>query len=68
MNHALAKGCFSSLLIDKLFDWTKVKAFADDKRNATDKLKCVLGWVQNIVGKGQNVGFQHFLLFQQCFQ
>ena len=22
----------------------------------------------NIVGKGENVGYQHFLLFPQCFQ
>ena len=24
--------------------------------------------VENIVGKGQNAGYQHFLLFPQCFQ
>ena len=24
--------------------------------------------VENIVGKGENAGYQHFLLFQQCFQ
>ena len=24
--------------------------------------------VENIVGKGENAGSQHFLLFQQCFQ
>ena len=24
--------------------------------------------VKNIVGKGENAGFQHFLLFPQCFQ
>ena len=24
--------------------------------------------VQNIVGKGENAGYQHFLLFQQCFE
>ena len=23
---------------------------------------------ENIVGKGENAGYQHFLLFQQCFQ
>ena len=23
--------------------------------------------VENIVGKGQNAGYQHFLLFPQCF-
>ena len=24
--------------------------------------------VENIVEKGENAGYQHFLLFQQCFQ
>ena len=24
--------------------------------------------VENIVGKGGNAGYQHFLLFPQCFQ
>ena len=31
------------------------------------KLKSV-GSVENIVGKGENAGYQHFLLFPQCFQ
>ena len=26
------------------------------------------GKVENILGKGENAGCQHFLLFQQCFQ
>ena len=34
----------------------------------TEKLKFVLGSVENIVGKGENAGNQHFLHFQQCFQ
>ena len=28
---------------------------------------CFTDWVQNIVGKGENAGYQHFLLFPQCF-
>ena len=24
--------------------------------------------VENTVGKGENAGYQHFLLFPQCFQ
>ena len=28
----------------------------------------VLDRVENIVGKGENAGYQHFLLFPQCFQ
>ena len=31
-------------------------------------LKFGLGRVENIVEKGENDGFQHFLLFPQCFQ
>ena len=44
-----------------------MKAFADDKINATKKVKFVLGRIEN-VGKGDNDGYQHFLLFLQCFQ
>ena len=32
------------------------------------KLKLVLEKVENMVGKGENAGYQHFLLFPQCFQ
>ena len=31
-------------------------------------MKIILGWVENIVGKGENAGYQHFLPFLQCFQ
>ena len=55
---------------DKYLDleWTKFKAFADDKINVTKKQKLFFGWAENIVGKGENAAFQHFLLFPQCFQ
>ena len=49
-------------------DLSEFKACADDKLSLTQKLKFVLGTVENIVGKGENAGFQHFLLFPQCFQ
>ena len=32
------------------------------------KTKFCLRWVENIVGKAENAGHQHFLLFPQCFQ
>ena len=28
---------------------------------------CVTDWVENIVRKGKNAGYQHFRLFPQCF-
>ena len=54
--------------LNSLPNRSKLKAFADDKLSVIRKLKFVLGWVENIVGKGENAGFQHFLLFPQCFQ
>ena len=45
-----------------------LKACADDKISVNEKLKFVLWRVENIVGKGENAGYQHFLLFPQCFQ
>ena len=33
----------------------------------TEKLNFVLGRVENIMEKGENAGYQHFLLFPQCF-
>ena len=29
---------------------------------------CVTDGIEKIVGKGENAGYQHFLLFPQCFQ
>ena len=60
--------CFNPLRNDKFLDGSKLKASADDKLNLTEKLKFVLGRVENIVGKGENAGYQHFLLFPQFFQ
>ena len=57
-----------SLPNDKIFDWSKLKVFADNKINVNQKLKFDLGRVENIVRKGENAGYQHFLLFPQCFQ
>ena len=34
----------------------------------TQKLKFALGIAENIVGKGENACYQHFLLFPLCFQ
>ena len=52
----------------KNLDWSKLKAPADNKINITLKLKFVSSRVENIVGKGDNAGYQHCLLFPQCFQ
>ena len=58
-----------------------MKAFADDKfyiakmmTSVFDRVKKHCGKrtffdrVKNIVGKGENAGYQHFLLFPKCFK
>ena len=57
----------NSLSNDKILVRSNFKALADDNINATKKLKFVLGMVENILGKGENAGYQNFLLFAQCF-
>ena len=47
---------------------TKMNAFADDKIITAQMIISVFDRVENIVGKGGNDGYQHFLLFPQCFQ
>ena len=59
---------FNSLPNDKILDQSKFKEPADDKINATKNLKFGLGMVENILGKGENAGYQHFLLFSKRFQ
>ena len=58
----------NSLPNDKSLDKSSLKAFADNKINVNEKLKFVFGRVENIVGKGENAGNQHFIVFLQCFQ
>ena len=40
-----------------------MKAFADDKINMAEELNFLFWRVETIVGKGENAGYQHFLLF-----
>ena len=50
---------------NKILGLPKLKAFADDKLNVTQNVKVVFHRVENIVGKEENAGYQHFLLFPQ---
>ena len=36
--------------------------------NVVQKLKFAMGRAEKVVGKEENAGYQHFLLFPQCFQ
>ena len=59
---------FSPLPDEKILGLPKLKTFEDDKLNVTEDTEVVFHRIENIVGKEQNAGYQHFLLFSQCFQ
>ena len=53
---------------DTILDWFKLKTFADNNLYVTENLKLALGRVENIMEKGKNAGYQHFLLFPLYFK
>ena len=55
---------------DKILNWSKFKAFADDKINGGKKLETVdLHWrAENIVGKGENAGYSIFSFSYNVFK
>ena len=58
----------NSLPNGKILDHSKLNALADNRINVTKKFKFVSERIENILGKGENAGYQHFLLFPKCFQ
>ena len=65
------EACVNLYQLTKFLDLSQLKAFADDIVNMSEvieKLKFVLERVENSLGKGENAGYQHFLLFPECFQ
>ena len=56
----------SCMLPTELWARPQIEVFADIL-NLTQNLKLVLERVEN-VGKGENAGYHHFLLFPHCFQ
>ena len=44
-----------------------MKAFADNKLHVFKMMISLFDSLENTVGKGENAGYQHFLLFPQCF-
>ena len=67
MSHALEKKRANSSPDNKILDWFKLKAFAN-KLNVAKMMISPCYGVENIVGKEENAGNQHFLFFPQCFQ
>ena len=52
--------------MQSFLDSSKLKAFAEDKSNVVMMIS-LFDREENTVGKGENAGKQHFLLFPQCF-
>ena len=57
----------NSLPNDKTLEWSKLKAFTYDILKAAEIMIFVFDSVENIVGTGENAGYQHFLLFPLMF-
>ena len=58
---------FNFLPNDKILDWSKFKAPAYDNLYVAEMTTNVFDKVENVVGRGENAGIQHFLLFPQGF-
>ena len=58
---------FNPLPDDKILGLPKLKAFADDKSNVTQRIKVLFHEIENILGKEENAGYQHLLIFPQRF-
>ena len=54
------KHVINTLPNDKILDVTKLKAFADDRINVVQMIITVFVRLENILGKGENAGYQHF--------
>ena len=59
---------FNSLPNDEILALSKLKAFADDNLHRVQLMEFLFNRIENIMGKGENAGNQHFLLFPICFQ
>ena len=52
---------------DKILDWFKLKDFADDKINVTQRLNFILGMAENFVGKEEKCPLPPFSSFPTMF-
>ena len=61
---------YSSLANYNYMDWLwpKFNPFTDKKLNIANIMIFVIDQVENIMGRRENAGYQHFLLFQKFFQ
>ena len=58
----------NSLPSNKILEWSKLKAFANNENNCGLKIEFCFGKIRKIVRKGENAGYQHFLLSHNVFK
>ena len=58
----------NSLPNNTILGMSKFKARAYNKFGVAEIMGYIFEREENIVGKGENAGYQHFLLILQCFQ
>ena len=58
---------FNSLPNGKNFRLYEIERISDDQLNVAKMTIFLFERAVNTVGKGENAGYQHFLLFPQCF-
>ena len=58
---------FNPLPNNKFLDLTKLKSFADNKLKVAKITIFLFDRAENTGGKGENAGYQHFLLFPPVF-
>ena len=51
----------------QIFGRDQTESIADNKLEVDRMIVFLFDIAENIVGKGENAGHQHFLLFPQCF-
>ena len=53
---------------ENILTYSEFNALVDDNFNLGPRKEFVSDRLENIAGKGENAGYQHFLLFPLCFQ
>ena len=60
--------CVVNSINDKILDWSKFNSSVGNNLYVPKMMIYVFDREENIVGKGENAGYQHFFLFPQSFQ
>ena len=68
INNLFLAFSFNPFPEDRILPFSKLKLFADNNFIVAQTVQFFCDRVENIVGKGENAGCPHFLLFAQCFQ